>query len=401
MAKIKKINRPSFPMFYANLLEGLSIDKSIAEKIKIQDKLNPILWEDGKLKKEVRARLLKIAKAYYVFLGIKLPIKDIVMTGSLANYNWNSQSDIDVHLILDSSKFSEEDLEMLTELMFAKKKIWGDAYDITVKGFPVELFAKSNEEDRFKNKAIYSLKQGKWIVAPKKVQPEIDIETIKEKTAYWMNKIDDLEEETNTEEALKTADKYKDRIKKMRLDAVSTGGEYSIENLVFKTLRSSGYLDKLSAVKDKSMEAELSLKEESEKKKINKLVVQKGIDGMTDEKLQIIRKFLEFTLKELGMEGSTTVSLRKGRDEYITTTAAYHPFTNINYIKAGGRAAVDICRSIAHELSHNKQMELGLFQPGDYVQNIGGYIEDQANSIAGALIKKFTQDKLNQPLYEL
>lgn len=384
-----------------NILEGLSIDDVVAQKIKVQDNLNPVLWDNGQLKKEIRTRLLKVAKAYYKFLSIGLPVKDIVMTGSLSNYNWNAQSDIDVHIILDDDKLSEDDQDMLMELMFAKKKIWGDTYNITVKGFPVELFSKLGQEEKFKNKAIYSLSNNKWIVKPEKIQPTVDLDTIKEKSAYWMDKIEELEDISNTAEALELADKYKDRIKKMRLDAVNTGGEYSTENLVFKTLRSTGYLDKLSAIRDKNLEAELTLKEEQNRKKTNKLIVQKNISGINDEKLKIIKKFLEFTLKELGLEGDTTVALRNGRDEYITTTAAYHPFTNTNYIKAGGRAAVDICRSIAHELSHNKQMELGLFKPGDYVQNIGGYLEDQANSIAGALIKKFTQDAENQKLYEL
>ena len=41
-------------------------------------------------------------------------------------------------------------------------------------------------------------------------------------------------------------DTLKDRIKSMRGDSIAQGGEFAFGNLVFKELRNSGYLDKLS-----------------------------------------------------------------------------------------------------------------------------------------------------------
>jgi hypothetical protein len=46
-------------------------------------------------------------------------------------------------------------------------------------------------------------------------------------------------------------------------------------------------------------------------------------------------------------------------------------------------------RSVCHELVHHKQNQNKEIKPGKDIPDIGGKIEDDANSIAGQLIKKF------------
>jgi predicted nucleotidyltransferase len=118
----------------------------------IKSGINGNIWEKGgHLKPEVREKLLKIAELFYESLHIDFPIIDIYFTGSLANYNWTSQSDIDVHLILDIP--NEEDKDFLAEYIDAKKESWKNKHDIKIYGFPVELFAKDSE-DFHKNKFL-------------------------------------------------------------------------------------------------------------------------------------------------------------------------------------------------------------------------------------------------------
>ncbi len=229
----------------------------------------------------------------------------------------------------------------------------------------------------------------------------------------------------------------------MRNAALESGGEYSTENLVFKTLRNNGYLEKLDGLKVNSYDKNMSLNESRDydnvknmdaaefdaflnkgSKKIEKssdmigpwntkideektqavkkniLKVKKGIPGMTQEKIEILKDFINFTCAKLKIQEPVTVVIRNDRDEYISTTASYLPNENENHIRAGGRALVDICRSIGHELTHNRQRELGMFKPGENVQNIGGKIEDEANSIAGILIKDFTHNYGYDNIYE-
>jgi predicted nucleotidyltransferase len=370
----------------------------VTDVSKLKSGLSGKIWDKGGiLKPKVRAKMIELGKEFYKFLGLEYPIRDIYFTGSLANYNWTSHSDIDVHVMFETP---EED-ELTSEYIFAKKEMWSNKHNITIYGFPVELFAKNTEEEHG-SKAIYSLLKNAWIKKPSKKNVNIDAEAIKFKAAEIMNKIDDIEKMSNNESKFEAADKLKDKIKKMRAAALESGGEYSTENLVFKTLRNNGYLDKIGDIKTNSFDKQMSLDEDSMNIPVKKniLKVQKGIPGMTSDKIDVLKDFVNFTCAKLKIEEPVTVVIRHKKDEYISTTASYLPKENENHIRAGGRAIVDICRSIGHELTHNRQRELGMFKPGEEVQNIGGHIEDQANSIAGILIKDFTHNYGYDFIYE-
>jgi predicted nucleotidyltransferase len=380
-------------------LNEIEVPSTIYDLTNLKSGINGKIWEQGgHLKPEVREKLLKIAELFYQSLHVDFPIIDIYFTGSLANYNWTNQSDIDIHLILDIP--SDEDKDFLAEYVDAKKESWKNKHDITIFGYPVELYAKDSE-DFHKNKAVYSIQDDKWIVRPSKKNIKIDIDSIKEKSADIMSDIDNALEISDSKDRLGAIDKIKDRIKRMRKAGLEKGGEYSVENLVFKTLRGNGYLEKLSSEKVSIIDKELSLKEGLGKKNVHTLKIMKGIPGMTKEKIEIIKDFINFACAKLKMENPVIVILRNGRDKYISTTAAYDPQNNVNHIRCGGRALIDICGSIGHELAHNRQREVGKFNPGDYVQNIGGEIEDEANSIMGILKKDFTHNYGHDHIYDL
>jgi len=380
-------------------LNEIEVPDVVYDLTNIKSGINGKIWEQGgHLKPEVREKLLKIAELFYESLHIDFPIVDIYFTGSLANYNWTSQSDIDIHLILDIP--DDEDKDFLAEYIDAKKESWKNKHDITIFGFPIELFAKDTEEFH-KNKAVYSIKNDEWVVRPSKKNIKIDVDSIKEKSADMMSDIDNALEISDSKDRLEAIDKVKDKIKRMRKAGLEKGGEYSVENLVFKTLRGNGYLEKLSSEKASILDKDLSLKEGLGSKNVNTLKIMKGIPGMTDEKIDIIKDFINFTCAKLKMQNPVTVVLRNGRDSYISTTAAYDPHNNVNHIRCGGRALIDICGSIGHELTHNRQRELGKFNPGDYVQNIGGEIEDEANSIMGILKKDFTHNYGYDHIYDV
>ena len=52
----------------------------------------------------IQKNLLKIAKDYYSELKLDIPILDITLTGSLANYNWSKYSDNSLYIIFDANK---------------------------------------------------------------------------------------------------------------------------------------------------------------------------------------------------------------------------------------------------------------------------------------------------------
>jgi len=242
--------------FFNETISPEDIDVQVNEP---KDTLNKEIWDNGRLKKEVRIAMLKIAKAFKEYLKLDTRLKDVIFTGSLANYNWTLVSDIDIHLILDLSSMDEPE-EFLAEYIAAKKAVWNENHNIKIKGFEVELYAK-DKENLFSSKGIYSVLRDAWIQKPEKYTQDIDEPAIKEKAAVVMNDIDDLQQATDDEEILTKSEKIKERIKKLRQSGLEQGGEFSVENLAFKVLRKLGYLEKLSDIKKGAFDTSLSLAE--------------------------------------------------------------------------------------------------------------------------------------------
>ena len=118
---------------------------------------------------------------------------------------------------------------------------------------------------------------------------------------------------------------------------------------------------------------------------------------LTDEKREILDKFVLFVKEQLELKTVPTVKVQNNRDG-LKTTANYDYTKENKIIKvcAKNRALVDVCRSIAHEMVHHKQFEQGRLevQPPD----IGGEIEDEANAKAGQFIKMYAKKDPN--IYE-
>ena len=118
---------------------------------------------------------------------------------------------------------------------------------------------------------------------------------------------------------------------------------------------------------------------------------------LTDDKKDILDKFVLFVKNELNLKSVPTIKVQNNR-EGLKTTANYDYTKENKIIKvtAKNRALVDVCRSIAHELVHHKQFEEGRLEkrPPD----IGGEIEDEANAKAGQFIKMYAKKDPN--IYE-
>jgi hypothetical protein len=70
-----------------------------------------------------------------------------------------------------------------------------------------------------------------------------------------------MSEEEDLAQAKEILKKYKEKIKNYRQAGLEKNGEFSNENLVFKVLRRSGYIDKLYNFQDKLIDKKLSLGE--------------------------------------------------------------------------------------------------------------------------------------------
>jgi len=228
--------------------------------------LNPDLWELDRLKSNVRNKLLLIAEKFYETLEIDAEIIDIKFGGSSADYTLNNKSDIDLHIILDFEKI-QGDNKTIRAFVNSKKANFNNDYDIKIYGVEVELYVEDKNDDN-KSDAIYSLIDNVWIKKPKYREiPYINRKKIDLYISSFVNAIDNL---SNTEDPLTKyheAIKLKNRIKQIRQTGLSSSkGNFSEENLVFKTLRATNKIKKLREEMVDSMEQILSIIEPKENK---------------------------------------------------------------------------------------------------------------------------------------
>lgn len=232
----------------------------IPEDISLQyhNNLNPKLWDDGKLKSEVRGKLIQFAETWRDFANIpKEMVQDIVMTGGNANYNYTEQSDIDVHLVVDRDGFGLP-RDFIDQFLQDKKILWTMTHpDIKVYGYPLEPYAQDPSETIPMNQGQYSLMNDQWIQMPTNLN--IDFtgnQVLQDKVDHYKQVIDRLIRSNASSNALKA---IKNKITSARGPAIAKGGEFSLENLVFKELRNQGYIDKIDMYTKSEQDKALSL----------------------------------------------------------------------------------------------------------------------------------------------
>lgn len=116
----------------------------------INDTLNIKLFENGDLKEEVKEKLLKIKDKFLETLSeedINLDVKDVVLVGSNVNYNYGPNSDIDLHIVADTSNYSNDMANLLDKIYNAYKTLFNQKYDLTIYGIPVEIYVESWNEN--------------------------------------------------------------------------------------------------------------------------------------------------------------------------------------------------------------------------------------------------------------
>ena len=219
--------------------------------VTVNRRLNPTLWENDQLKPEIKSQLVKIAEVFEEFIGIELDVIDYTLTGSNANYTWTEYSDLDLHIIVKGLPSAEQ-----RELFNAKKALWSEEHNITIKGLPVECYVQGEEEPHHST-GVYSLMADQWLEKPKKIKPTLDDAAIKAKKE---SVIHDIETALLSKDITKLRS-VKDKNTKMRKAGLEKAGEWSTENIVFKVLRNMGLIDKMTQMIRELEDEELSLEQ--------------------------------------------------------------------------------------------------------------------------------------------
>lgn len=217
---------------------------AIKEAFENHKELNQKLFDSKKLKEEVRKALLEIVVTFVTDLEeneVPLHVVDVWLIGSNASYNYTSKSDVDLHIITNSSELSCDPALLKVVYSYAKSA-FNRNHEITVKGLPVEVYIQDCESTVNSN-GIYSILDDAWVKEPTPLSINYpdpkNLAQLKQLTATYK-----ALDRTNLESVTDLIDlAYKIR-KEGQLE-----GEFSDGNLSFKEFRNLGYLDDLKQLK--------------------------------------------------------------------------------------------------------------------------------------------------------
>jgi nicotinamide mononucleotide adenylyltransferase len=349
------------------------------EEYKNHNQLNPMLFDGETLDPQVKELLLRIATMFWDGLEVPFPFDDVVLTGSSANYNYTNNSDIDLHIIIDFNKFSNP--EMVKKWFDSAKNNWNNAHDPKLGKQPIEIYVQDLNE-KHTSTGVYSVLNNKWEKKPEYESINIPDGNIKKKSRPFKEKINQLLKtgNKNPEKSIEQIKIIQERLKNFRQAGLDEKGEYSVENLAFKDLRNTGYLDKLNDLKNELIDKTISLNESS----------QHNIQSL-------LNNFVSYACQELQIQNPPTLEIRYEFGEEQPSFGAYVPSDHHIFINPSNRNIVDIYRTVAHELVHAKQNEMGLLKPDS--GDTGSDIENDANSIAGIIMRDY--GKQNPDIYKV
>lgn len=120
---------------------------------------------------------------------------------------------------------------------------------------------------------------------------------------------------------------------------------------------------------------------------------------MDQNKRNILKHFIGFCKKELNIQSLPVIKLVRDKRfvEQYRSFGEYNPNNNSIKVFITGRNLADVCRSLAHELTHHRQNELNLIY--NTAGETGTDIENDANAMAGILMRDY--GKLNLGVYDL
>lgn len=228
--------------------------------------LYPKIWDPStkKLNSNIKLKLKQIAEDFIRGFKHPLKIKDIILTGSIANYNWNQYSDIDLHVLLDFNEIPDEYMEAFKDYFNAKKEIWNKTHNIMIMGHEVEVYIQDINEPHHST-GVYSVMSDQWLKEPEIKKQDINYDDVISRTESFIeqiNKLSELVGKKDYQKAKVGIDNLRNKIKKYRQAGLEAEGEYSTENMVFKMLRNQGYLEQLSNLKFQAYDSDMGIEEE-------------------------------------------------------------------------------------------------------------------------------------------
>jgi len=227
-----------------------------AQPVEQHNRLNPILWDNHRLRPEVSLALVRIARDFKQFIDVPFKVLDIQITGGNANFTYTAHSDIDLHLIADFDSVSCD--REAAELFDSKRLLYKREYHINLHGIPVEVYVEDHRHPAV-SAGAYSLVKDSWVRQPNADVPDYDHEQVEKWVDTWHTVIKTATKTGNLQ-TCRTALKMLRHYRKLGLRTPE--GEFSIPNLVYKSLRNDETVKGIQTLIDQLHGQDLSLDQE-------------------------------------------------------------------------------------------------------------------------------------------
>ena len=235
----------------------------IYKYIKSNNTLNPKLWNGFVLKDDIKEKIQTIAEFFIDKLqenDVYILVKDIYILGSNAGYNYNIDSDLDVHIMVDTTATTIP-FEYLNRIYMMYRSLFKNVYNPTIEGIPVELYIEPYQRSNNASEGVYSLNEG-WLKKPKQETLKVNAEETNSLYSAYIKEFKDLMEKISLENVdyqIYEIDNFINKIYDLRKTNLTIGGEFNSGNIVFKELRARGYIDTLRELKVKLENQKLTM----------------------------------------------------------------------------------------------------------------------------------------------
>ena len=120
-----------------------------------------------------------------------------------------------------------------------------------------------------------------------------------------------------------------------------------------------------------------------------KSTLEETLTEPQDKTDDVLSDFIDFAIQALELKQLPKITFTDDEElaKNMHSLGAYQPKTDELLVVKGPRLTADILRTLAHELVHRKQDELGQLEPGSGAT--GSPVENEANSAAGILLRQF------------
>jgi predicted nucleotidyltransferase len=238
-----------------------------------KENLHQDFWIDMNLDPVVLRKLSNVANDVMENLQISEFIEDIILTGSIASYNWHSLSDIDLHFVFNFSKINE-DVELVKKMLDLARMKWNKDHKILIFGHEVEIyFQDANEEHE--SSGVFSILRDEWVENPVVSSKRPSNLSVTVKSIAIIREIDRIQElfvEKRYNESYHYSKSLKRKIRNMRKAGLTRDGVFSVENMAFKVLRNNEKLSLLGFLKNASYDKIMGVN------KLTKIKVEKDAE---------------------------------------------------------------------------------------------------------------------------